>query len=78
MEYEYKLLRQFTMTVGGTRFCLWLKQSQSNSPCAQGHTKRFLRIPNPPPQLSSLSVKIMQRRPGDNFHIMYSTVTSHM
>ena len=39
MEYEYKLLRQFTMTVGGTRCCLWLKHSQSNSP--QGHTKRF-------------------------------------
>ena len=39
VEYEYKLLRQFTTTVGGTRCYLWLKQSQSNS--LQGHTKRF-------------------------------------
>jgi len=25
MEYKYKLLLQFTMTVGGTRCYLWLK-----------------------------------------------------
>ena len=31
MEYEYKLLCQFTTTVGGTKCYLWLKQSQSNS-----------------------------------------------
>ena len=29
MKYEYKLLRQFTMTVGGTRCYSWLKQSQA-------------------------------------------------
>ena len=42
VDYEYKLLRQFTTTVGGTSCYLWLKQSQSNS--LQGHTKRFLLI----------------------------------
>ena len=31
MEYEYKLLCQFTTTVGGTKCYLWLKQSQNNS-----------------------------------------------
>ena len=36
VDYEYKLLRQFTTTVGGTSCYLWLKQSQSNS--LQGHT----------------------------------------
>ena len=30
MEYEYKLLRQFTMTVGGTRCCLWLCDATNN------------------------------------------------
>jgi len=39
MEYECKILCQFTTTVGGTRCCIWLKQSQSNS--LQGHTKHF-------------------------------------
>ena len=39
VEYKYKLLCQFTKTVGGTRCYLWFKESQSNSP--QGHTKRF-------------------------------------
>ena len=39
VEYEYKLLHQFTTTVGGIRCSLWLKQSQSNS--LQSHTKRF-------------------------------------
>ena len=39
MEYEYKLLRQFTTTVGGTRCSFRLKQSQSNS--VQGNTKHF-------------------------------------
>ena len=39
MEYKYKLLCQFTTTVGGARCWLWLKKSQSNS--QQGHTKRF-------------------------------------
>ena len=39
VEYKHKLMRQFTMTVGGTRCSLWLKQSQSNS--LQGHTKLF-------------------------------------
>ena len=39
VDYEYKLLRQFTTTVGGTSCYLWLEQSQSNS--LQGHTKRF-------------------------------------
>ena len=39
MEYKYKLLRQFTTTVGGTRCYLWLKQSHSNS--LQDHTKHF-------------------------------------
>ena len=38
MEYEYRLLCQFT-TVGATRCCLWLKQSKSNS--LQGHMKHF-------------------------------------
>ena len=44
MEYEYKLLhvRQFTTTVEGTtcRYCLWLKQNQSNS--LLDHTKPYL------------------------------------
>ena len=31
VEYEYKLSRQFTAAVGGTRCYPWLKQSQSNS-----------------------------------------------
>ena len=39
MEYKYKLLCQFSTTVGGTRCYLWLKQSHSNS--LQGHTKHF-------------------------------------
>ena len=39
MEYEYKLLRQFTMTVGRTGCYLWFKQSHSNS--LHGHTKHF-------------------------------------
>jgi len=29
MEYEYKLLRQFTTTVGGTRCYLWLKRARA-------------------------------------------------
>ena len=36
-EYEYKLLHQFTTTVGGTRCCLWLEQSQSKSITAGPH-----------------------------------------
>ena len=39
MEYEYKLLRQFTTTVGGTRCYLSLKKNHINS--LQGCTKRF-------------------------------------
>ena len=39
MEYECKLLCQFTTAVGGTRCYLCLKQSHSNS--LQGHTKHF-------------------------------------
>ena len=39
VEYKYKLLCQFTKTVGGTRCYLWFKESQNNS--LQGHTKRF-------------------------------------
>ena len=38
-EYEYKLLCQFTTTVGGTRYYLSLKQSQTNS--LQGHMILF-------------------------------------
>lgn len=36
---QESFITKFGMTVGGTRCCLWLKHSQSNSP--QGHTKRF-------------------------------------
>ena len=39
MEYEYKLLRQFTTTVGRTSCNSSLKKSQSNS--LQGHMRRF-------------------------------------
>jgi len=39
MEYEHKLLHQFTTIVGGSRCYLWLKQSHRNS--LQDHTKRF-------------------------------------
>ena len=37
MEYAYKLLQQFAMTIGGTKCYLWLKQSKSN--LLQGDTK---------------------------------------
>ena len=33
-------------------------------------------VPRPPPQLSSLVVRITLRRPGENYHVMYATVTS--
>ena len=39
VEYKYKLLGQFTKTVGGTRCYLRFKESQSNS--MQGQTKHF-------------------------------------
>ena len=29
--------------------------------------------PSPPPQLSSLAVRITRRRPGINYHVMYAT-----
>ena len=32
-------------------------------------------VPSPPPQLSSLAVRITRRRPG---HVMYAAVTSHI
>ena len=31
MEYEHRLLHQFTMTVGGTRCYLWLNHSQNKT-----------------------------------------------
>ena len=39
VENEYKLLCQFTTTLGGTSCYLWLTQSQRNS--LQGHMKHF-------------------------------------
>ena len=39
IEYKYKLLRQFTMTVEGTRCYLCLQKSQNN--LLQSHTKCF-------------------------------------
>ena len=36
-------------------------------------------IPSPSPQLLSLAVRIMLRRPGENYHVMYATVyVTHM
>ena len=34
----------------------------------------FSLVPSPPPQLSSFAVRITQRRPGRNYHVMYATV----
>ena len=31
-------------------------------------------VPSPPPQLSSLAVRITRRKPGENYHVMYATV----
>ena len=30
-------------------------------------------LPSPPLQLSSLAVRIVLRRPGENYHVMYAT-----
>ena len=42
--------------------CMWVVRMERGS-----------LVPSPPPQLSSLAVRITRRRPGRNYHVMYAT-----